>query len=336
MRSWPASRFLIGSLFVFSFFSCDPASDKFRLEGRFKNLNQGEFYIYNAENGVKDTIHVRDSRFKYEREVDQPTLLMLMFPNFSEMPIFANKRVSLKMTGDATHLRETEVKGDKVNEEMTKFRLSISEQMPPEQQQVAKDYVTDHPDSPIALYLVTNFFVNGTDRDYPLAYKLCASIVKAQPDNVDATHWLERLERLKNYQKAGPLPKFSARDTEGRRVDNSLLKSDVNVLVAWSSWSYESQNILHTLSQQQAKFPGKISVVSICIDATKDDGKRTLERDSITWPNICDGEMWQSPVLRQLGMATAGANIVADKKGSIIARNLDNAALREKIESMLK
>jgi hypothetical protein len=316
--------------------SCDSASDRFRLEGRFKNLNQGEFYIYNAENGVRDTIRVRDSRFKYEHEMDQPTLFMLMFPNFSEMPIFADAGVSLMMKGDATHLRETEVKGDKVNEEMTAFRLSVNEQTPPEQQRIAKDYVKDHPDSPIALYLVLHFFVDNIDRDYPEAYKLCKAIGKAQPENKDAEQWVERLEPLRNYVKKGKLPKFSAKDTKGRSVDNSKLKSDVNVVVVWSSWNYESQNILHMLSVQQAKNPKKIGVVSICLDANEKEGRRTLDRDSIEWPNVCDGLMWESPVLKQLGLATAGANIITDKDGNIQGRDLETQKLREKIESMLK
>lgn len=316
--------------------SCDSASDRFRLEGRFKNLNQGEFYIYNAENGVRDTIRVRDSRFKYEREMDQPTLFMLMFPNFSEMPIFADAGVSLTMKGDATHLRETEVKGDKVNEEMTAFRLSINEQTPPEQQRLAKDYVKDHPDSPIALYLVLHFFVDNIDRDYPEAYKLCKAIGKAQPENKDAEQWAERLEPLRNYLKKGKLPKFSAKDTKGRSIDNSKLKSDVNVVVVWSSWNYESQNILHMLSVQQNKNPKKIGVVSICLDANEKEGRRTLDRDSIVWPNVCDGLMWESPVLKQLGLATAGANIITDKDGNIQGRDLETQKLREKIESMLK
>jgi hypothetical protein len=46
--------------------------------------------------------------------------------------------------------------------------------------------------------------------------------------------------------------------------------------------------------------------------------------------------MWESPVLKQLGLATAGANIITDKDGNIQGRDLETQKLREIIESMLK
>ena len=61
--------------------SCGSDDGRFRLEGRFRNLNQGEFYIYNTAEGWKDTIPVRDGRFVYERPMPEATTLRLIFPN---------------------------------------------------------------------------------------------------------------------------------------------------------------------------------------------------------------------------------------------------------------
>lgn len=316
--------------------ACGSSSDSFRMEGRFRNFNQGDFYIYNPERGTKDTIHVRDGRFDYRLELDAPVLLMMLFPNFSEMPVFAEPGVKLSVKGDASHLRETSIKGSDANDEMTDFRMETTQQTPVEQQQLAKDYVSDHPSSPIVLYLVKRYFVACAEPDYQKAWQLCQSIVKAQPDNLEAQHLMEQLKGLRNCTAKGKLPKFTATDTKGKKVDNSLLKADVNVVLAWASWQYDSQNMLRILSNKQKEHKNKLSVVTICLDADKNQGKRTLERDSIVWPNVCDGEMWQSPVLTQLGLATVGANIVTDRQGNIVARNLNTQQLREKLESLLK
>lgn len=316
--------------------SCGSSSDKFRLEGRFKNLNQGDFYFYDTKNGRKDTIHVRDGRFEYEREVDRPVTCMLMFPNFSQLPVFAESGVTVNIKGDASHLRETKITGSKANEEMTEFRMAMIDQTLPEQQRLAALYVGDHPSSPIALYLVQRFFIENIEPDYQQALKLCKTITQEQPDNMDAKQLQEQLEQLKNYATKGSLPRFKARDTNGHDVSNAQLKNEANVLILWSSWHYESQNILRMLKRKQKEYPGRLSVVSICLDASASEGRKTLERDSITWPNVCDGLMWQSPVLAQLGLATAGASIVTDKQGKIVARNLESTKLREKLESLLK
>ena len=60
-----------------------------------------------------------------------------------------------------------------------------------------------------------------------------------------------------------------------------------------------------------------------------------LERDSINWPNVCDSLMFQSPLLGQLGIATIPANILSDKDGIIIGRNLSSNDLQDKIKKML-
>lgn len=49
--------------------SCGTSSDRFKIEGRFLNLNQGEFYVYSNDGGISgvDTIKVNGGRFTYER-----------------------------------------------------------------------------------------------------------------------------------------------------------------------------------------------------------------------------------------------------------------------------
>lgn len=316
--------------------SCNSSSDSFRLEGRFRNLNQGEFYIYDAERGTKDTIRVRDGRFEYQRNLEDTAMLMLMFPNFSELPIIAHPNSKITIKGDVSHLRETKVSGDKANEELTSFRLDVAEQTPPAQRKTAEDFIINNPSSPISLYLLQRFFILSDLPDYGKGQELCTLVAIHQPNNIRAKRLLKELQLLKNYKTEGPLPPFHARDTKGRLVDNSTLKSDVNVIVVWSSWNYESQNMVRTVRRREQAHRDRMSVITICLDANKNEGKGVLERDSISWPNVCDGKMWESPILTQLGVSTVCSNIITDKRGFIVARNLETPKLSEKIESLLK
>ena len=64
------------------------------MEGRFRNLNQGEFYVYASgkdADGI-DTIRVADGRFAYEKALQKKVTLMMVFPNFTEQAIFAEPR----------------------------------------------------------------------------------------------------------------------------------------------------------------------------------------------------------------------------------------------------
>ena len=84
-------RLLPFYLFTLLLLSCGVDGDKFRLEGRLRNMHMGEFWVYStdgATNGI-DTISVREGRFAYEVELRSPTTLIVIFPNYSEQPVFA-------------------------------------------------------------------------------------------------------------------------------------------------------------------------------------------------------------------------------------------------------
>jgi len=320
---------------IFILTACGRSSGRFRLEGQFKNLNQGEFYLYNFEQGTKDTIAVNDGRFVYDRPMKDTITLLLLFPNYSEIPIFAQPGSKVSIEGDVSHLRDTEVSGTHDNEEMTAFRLKTNEMMPPEVQKEAQRYIEEHPASPISNYLFRHHILLSTTPDYPLASELIAKLHGAQPNNAQLARLVILLEALKNNTTEGKLPAFKAVDTKGDTITNKQLKGDVNAIVAWASWSFDSQNTLRELRTLSKDHPKKLSVISISLDASPSEGKKFLERDSIQWPNICDSMLWQSPLLTQLGIATIPANILVDKNGNIISRNLSFLDLKDKIKELL-
>ena len=114
--------------------ACGVDGNHFKLSGRFLNMNQGEFYVYSPEGGVDgiDTIRVMGGRFTYERPCEREAMLMLVFPNFSEQPIFAEPGKSVDIKADASHMKEMEVAGTKTNELMTKFRKQTAKLSPPD------------------------------------------------------------------------------------------------------------------------------------------------------------------------------------------------------------
>ena len=324
-------------VFLFLLFasSCSKQSDRFKLEAQFKNLNQGEFYIYDYNTGQKDTVAVNDGRFVYDRPLSDTLTLAILFPNYSEIPVFAMPGAEVKMEGDASHLRDTEIKGTPDNDQMTAFRLKTNDMTPPEAEAEAEKFITANPTSPVSFYLLQKYFLQSLTPDYAKAYTLCELLHKKQPQNQHVARLLTQLETLKTYATTGPLPPFQAISTDGDTVTENTMRSDVNVIMVWTTWNYDSQSPMHSLSRLKKKYPHRFSVLSICLDASPSEGKGVLERDSVSWPNVCDSLMFQSPLLAQLGIATIPANIVTDKHGNIVARNLSSNDLQNKVKQML-
>ena len=327
-------------LFFISYFltSCGVDSDRFRFEGRLRNMNQGEFWVYSADGAMEgiDTISVREGRFEYETELRVPTTFIVIFPNYSEQPVFAEPGEVVTLKGDASHLKEMTIKGTDDNEAMTNLRMELNRLMPPEIPKAVETFIREHAQSRVSNYLLQRYFVEDAAADYKKAYELVTLLQKAQPDNGQLANWKKKLERLKNGSRNSKLPAFQATDVKGRTVTQNDLKAQANVVMLWATWNYHSVDMHRRVQRLKDTYAGKLGVVSISVDGDTKEVKRRVTRDSLTWKTVCDGRMWQSPLVSQFGFTDVPSNLVVNDKGVIVERNLSPQKLEEKIREMLK
>ncbi len=331
-------RFLSLCLFAFLLIGCGPGGNRFRLEGRLRHMNQGEFYVYSPDGAVKgiDTIKVHEGRFAYETMLRDEATFVVIFPNFSELAVFGEPGETVTIKGDASHMKEMTVKGTEENEEMTKIRMVINRLTPPEIPKAVEAFINDHPSSLASVYLLKRYFVTDLQPDFKKAAKLTKMLLETMPENGQL---IQLDKQLKSLQGASlkQLPKFTATDVKGRKVSEKDLKAQVNVVSLWASWNYQSTDMQRRLKEEKMKFGDKLGIVSICLDGSPADCKRiVVTRDSLKWSTICDGRMWQTPLLSKFGFNNLPANILVDNKGRILERNLPPKKLADKIEELLK
>ena len=326
---------ILCSLFTIS---CGPDGDHFEMSGQFKGFNQGELYVYAVDGPSQklDTIVVINGSFEYSTTLDNPRTFIIVFPNFSELPIFGQPGKEVEIEGDASHLKETEVTGTDENEAMTAFRLQTSQMTPPEVLKASEEFINKNPQALASIYILNKIFIQNQAPDYDKALELATVIMKASPENHAIAKLKKQLEGLKNFKEKGQLPRFSALDIDGKSVSNNDLNGKVNVISTWASWNYDSQNALRKLKRLERDHSSQLKFVSICLDASKKECRKNLDRDSIKWHNICDGKMWETPVLGQLGLYFVPDNIITDSKGKILAHSITTNELDRKIEELLK
>ena len=318
--------------------ACGVSSNRFQLEGRFLHMDQGEFYVYSPDGGIEgvDTIKVIDGRFTYEAPCKDKFTLMIVFPNFSEQPVFAEPGKSVDIKADASHLKELTVKGSKDNELMNSFREQILNVSPPEETRIAERFIKDNPASVVSVFLVRKYFVAALSPDYAKASQLLSILSKEQPGNGNLARLTQQIKWLKSAGIGSQLPVFTAYDTNGKLISStSLASAPVAVITTWSSSVFDSMDLLRELKKRQRSSQGKLKLMSICIDGNKADCKRNLERDSISWPNVCNGDLLADKTLLKLGLIGIPDNIVL-KNGKIVARSLKKNELNSKLDQLLK
>lgn len=325
-------------LFTLLLSSCGPDSGTFRLEGRLRNMNQGEFWVYSPDGSMAgiDTIKVRDGRFAYELDLEEDATLVVVFPNYSEQPVFARPGKSVNIKGDATHLKEMIIQGTKDNEDMTSLRMELNDLAPLDIPAAISRFVEEHPKSPASVYAVQRYLLTSYEPSYKEALRLTKLMLKSQPDNKTLLMLSRQLPRLQGAQPGSKLPAFTAKDVKGSKVTEASLKADVNVVSTWATWSYQSTAAQQQLRKLKKKYDDRLAIVSICLDAKVSDCRQRISRDSISWPTVCDGRQWDTPLLTTFGMADVPDIVLVDGKGSVIARGLNVQQLEERIGALLK
>lgn len=305
--------------------SCSSRKGYFSIEGRFLNMNQGEIYIYSPDgiiNGI-DTIKVNGGRFAKEIPCRRDGMIIMVFPNYSQQPIFAEEGESVDIKADASHLKQMEVTGTDDNKLMTDFRKAITSASPPEALKLAEHFVRDNPSSPVAIYLIGKYFaVNGNTANLKKAAELLSIVGEKQPKNGNVIRLKTSVKLMLTAMVGDRLPQFKATDINGKSVSNATLKGRKSIIVSWASWSSDSQNMLRRISSIADESEGKIAVVGINLDGSRKTCKDMVEINRYKFPNICDEQLFDSKLLASLGIHAVPDNIITDASGKIVARSV--------------
>jgi len=331
-------RYLAYVILLLLLASCGAESGRFRIEGRLANMNQAEFYIYNMDGGSLrlDTIKVVDGRFIYETDLEHQGTFVILYPNFSDQVVFGESGAVVEMVGDASHLKDMEVTGTDDNDLMTAWRIHANTLTPTEVNKSAVEFIKEHPASIVSNYLLSRYLVLDDSPDYQQAEELSLLLQKEQPQNGRLLNLSKLLAGLKNYQEGKKLPDFSATDINGKRVSRESLNGELNVICLWATWNYDSQSILRKLNKLKRDYGSRLSLLSICLEPSVKDCRRFVERDSMRWSHVCDGRMWESPLVTKLGFSDMPGNLFVDRHGKIVAVDVKNKDIEEKVKSFLK
>ena len=327
---------LLLSLLLLS--SCGEKRKTFLLEGTFKGFNQGELYICGIDGNFPiDTVAVVKSQFHYEVALEEPTAFIIIFPNYSEVPVYGVRGTEVTIEGDVSHLREIDVEGTDENKELTAYRKNTSQQTPPEVALTTEQFIREHPTSPFATYLIRKVFIQSPQPDYKRATELMSLIVKSSPQASEAMKaQMKHLEGLSYLKDGGRLPSFTAIGINGETIKSSDLNAKVNVITVWSLSNFEGQGTLRQLLERQKKVgEDHLKVLTVCLEADVKACRKHLEKDSITWSTICDGRLWETPILSRTGLSYIPDNILIDDKGKILAHSLTQNELLGRIDKLL-
>jgi len=139
-------------------------------------------------------------------------------------------------------------------------------------------------------------------------------------------------------------PELNYADTSGNKIALSSLKGKLVLLDFWASWCgpcrMENPSVVSAYQKyKDKKFTnGKgFTVYSVSLDQDKNAWKKAIKKDNLSWAShVSDLGGWQSKPAAIYGINSIPSNLLLDKDGVILAKNLRGPALELEIEKYLK
>ena len=135
-----------------------------------------------------------------------------------------------------------------------------------------------------------------------------------------------------------PAPEISMKTPEGKSLSLSSLKGKVVLIDFWASWCgpcrAENPNVVAAYHKYKSK---GFDVFSVSLDKDSEKWKQAIQKDHLEWTShVSDLMAWQSPVVQLYNFNAIPTNVLIDKKGNIVAKNLRGDELEKKLQEIFK
>ncbi len=327
-------------LLVCLFVSCGPGDNRFKIKGSFEGMPSGQLFIYNFgdETANFDTVNINNGEFVYGGTVNELTPYILVFPNALEQIIFVDKGKEIKYKASASDLKNYYVDGNDENILMNDFRKSTKDLVGLQVQKIAGQFINKHSSSAVAVYLFDRYFVQ--DEYTPIAtLKSKLKILKRNnPHNKFILTVENNLKMIEAGQIGKKLPDIVINTRLKHKINIQKVNSDYTALVFWASWIPDQYGFMNKFSNISKEYSlnNKIKIFAISLDTEIYKWEDLIKEDTVYCEQTCDGQAWESPIIKKLGITTIPTFIIADKRHRIISRGNSLDALRENLDKFAK
>lgn len=176
------------------------------------------------------------------------------------------------------------------------------------------------------------------DKYLPVVFKLDEALFAKYPNSGYAKMFHEDVTNKKKLSMGAVAPEITMNTPDGKPLSLSALKGKVVLVDFWASWCgpcrAENPNVVKAYEKYKAK---GFDIFSVSLDKDAEKWKAAITKDQLTWAShICDFQQWQSPVVKLYNFKGIPYNVLLDKEGKIIAKNLRGEDLETKLAEIFK
>ena len=325
-------RLVATALVALMLASCQEAPKGYVINGEVTGRTEGKVYLKSFRNKMffdVDTAELKEGKFTFKGEVDQPLLFGLATEDMSYPVQFfvENTNMDVRINNDGETIT---VRNSPVN---TIFQENAEKVF--EEGYDIDSLITKYPASPAAAFYLYRYFTYQLPLDELKATRAKISSELAGCPYVKDLDGI--IKQLENVQIGKVAPEFSLPDTAGVSVSLSDFRGKYVLLDFWASWCPPCRAEMPNLVKAYKDYKDKgFDIVGISLDSKADAWAKGVKDLNITWTQLSDLKGWQNSGAALYGVNSIPHTVLVDKDGTIIAKNLHGQELEDKIKEVLK